>query len=627
MRRFLLTLLSSMALIGALALPSVSAAAEPPRVDLKVLLVTSGPSADGPLQLAAWKATLDAVGVPYDTYDRSFSGPVTTAVLQVAPDHGKYNAVILTDGTIMSNWGSASAEEKEAIAGYERLFGVREIADAAGPASGFGLDYSGQGGSPTDLGVSATLTAAGQQIFSYLNPGIVIPYESGLYMYLAVPYYDLPTWNGWSITDVTSFETLVQGPTVVGGSGSPLAPSAIVGIANHADGRQEMVTTVNSSDWTISDKLLHIGMLNWVTRGLYLGSWHNYLSIHFDDVLLSDSRWSITGHCTPGEETGCTAPPTTPIRMTPADVTRAVAWSQANGIRLDLVVNGQGATPAETNGVKKGQNDALTTALLAAKARFGWISHTWSHADLDTATLKTIVDEISKNQTWATANKVPMNPAELVTGGHTGLTNLAMPTALAKTGVTRIAGDASVNPAVRMVGQAIVVPRHPSPVYYNVGTRDEQLDEFNYIYRNDLYVGAPLTWDQYVDLSANEMLRFMVGNDPRPFFAHQDNLAEEGVFYFVADALLTRYRAWFSVPLVQPTMTEAGTLLMQLAGWQSALGAGTVSAYVQSGVVHITATAPVAVPITGTSIGSLYGPLRSGWVSVSPAAPVTIPVP
>jgi hypothetical protein len=387
-----------------------------------------------------------------------------------------------------------------------------------------------------------------------------------------------------------------------------------------------MVTTVNSSWWTTSDKLLHIGMLNWVTRGLYLGSWHNYFSIHFDDVLLPDSRWSTAGHCTPGVEAGCTAT-TTDIRMSPADVTRAAAWSRANGIRLDLVFNGQGATAAQANGIKKGQNDALTTALLAAKARFGWISHTWSHEDLDTATLKTIVDEINKNQTWANANKAPANPAELVTGGHTGLSNPAMPTALSRTGVTRIAGDASLDPAVRMLGQAIVVPRHPSPVYYNVGTNAEQLDEFNWIYRNDPYVGAPLLWSQYLDLSANEILVFVVANDPRPFFAHQANLADEGTFFSVGDAFLAKYNAWFGVPTVQPTMTDAGTLLMQQAGWQSALAAAQVTAYIQGGAVHITATAPVSVPITGTSIGSVYGPLRSGWVSVSPTAPASIALP
>ncbi len=40
-----------------------------------------------------------------------------------------------------------------------------------------------------------------------------------------------------------------------------------------------------------------------------------------------------------------------------------------------------------------------------------------------------------------------------------------------------------------------------------------------------------------------------------------------------------------------------------------------------------TSTAPVAVPLTGTSIGTMCGPLRSGWVSVSPTASAFIAMP
>jgi hypothetical protein len=306
-----------------------------------------------------------------------------------------------------------------------------------------------------------------------------------------------------------------------------------------------------------------------------------------------------------------------------------VAWSAANGIRLDLVFNGQGATQAAAGqGVKKGQQDELTKAALAAKSSFGWISHTWSHEDLDSANLSTITSEIKKNVDWANANHVAINPAEVVTGGHTGLSNPAMPTALARTGVTRFASDAS-NPQwanVQPLGPALIVPRHPTDLFYNVGTRAEQLDEFNWIYRDDPWVNAPVTWDRYVEITSGFMLEAMMGNDPRPHFAHQNNLAEDGTFYDVADALLARYCAWFSVPLIQPTMTESGTLLATMAAWTTALAGGQVSAFVQSGMVHVQTTAQVSVPLTGTTSGSLYGGLRSGWVNVSPASPLTVAV-
>ena len=60
-------------------------------------------------------------------------------------------------------------------------------------------------------------------------------------------------------------------------------------------------TTWRTASWT------------WVTRGVNLGDWRNYLDVAYDDMFLGDSQWSMTGHCTPGE-TAC--PKGTP--MTPS---------------------------------------------------------------------------------------------------------------------------------------------------------------------------------------------------------------------------------------------------------------------------------------------------------------------
>ncbi|HET6793240.1 MAG TPA: hypothetical protein VFH45_02285 [Acidimicrobiales bacterium] len=630
---------------GLMAVPTAataitSAPAQPsspgPRVDLKVLLLSSGN--DTTTQLAAWRTSLDEIGVPYDVFVRSSTSPLTTATLQVDAQHGRYNAVVVTDGTMLSSWSPIPAPELQALAGYERSFGVREIADNAGPAPSFGLDYSGVSGSPSasSLNLSATLTPAGTAVFPYLNPTVKVPYEDGLFAYLAPPASSalLSQWNGWGITDVASFQTLVQGTTVAGGYGTPAAPASLVGIASHADGRQEMVTEVNSAAWTTSDKLLHVGMLNWATRGLYLGYWRNYFSMHFDDVLLPDTRWSTAGHCNP-DAAGCSY--TTPnIRMTPADVTTAVNWSKTNNLRLDLVFNGQGSDLYATGKGKKGA-DPLTTALLANTKSFGWISHTWSHEDLDSADLKTIVNEIRDNIDWAHANHVPIDDDELVTGAYTGLTNPLLPQALQKTGVNVIASDASYPQwaNVQQLGPATVVPRHPTELAYNVGTRAEQLDEFWTTYRNDPWVAAQLQaaglaqpdWNFFVNLASNMMLQSILANDARPYYAHQNNLAEEGTFYGVADAMLAKYRSWFSVPLVQPDMTDAGRILTTEAAWQSALKAGAVTAYLQGGKVHILSNRKVMAPVTGANRGDTYGGLRSDWVDVPPSAGgVDIPV-
>ena len=49
--------------------------------------------------------------------------------------------------------------------------------------------------------------------------------------------------------------------------------------------------TVASNQFQNHDQLLRHGMLNWVTRGVYLGYQRNYLELQVDDVFLPDDAW------------------------------------------------------------------------------------------------------------------------------------------------------------------------------------------------------------------------------------------------------------------------------------------------------------------------------------------------
>src|SRR5690606_30839563 len=121
-------------------------------------------------------------------------------------------------------------------------------------------------------------------------------------------------------------------------------------------------------------------------------------------------------------------------------------------------------------------------AFLANKNAFRWINHTYSHPNLDFASGATLVSEIATNTAWGQAAGLPMDPAELVTGEHSGLHNPAMPQALTATGIRWTASDNSREPLPYTIGPATTVPRYPSNVYYNVGTQAELLDEYNFIY-------------------------------------------------------------------------------------------------------------------------------------------------
>jgi hypothetical protein len=637
-------------LLALLAVPVALGAVAPQpgqRIDLKVLLI----SANGnEATFSAWKAQLDREGVPYDTIIAdNADGTITDARLaDYSANYAKYQAVILSTGDLVHQVGTQfvtalNPDEWAALDRFELTFGIRQLSDATQPSAAHGLNFASSVGAQD--GQIGQLTAAGQAVFPYLQGPVPIDNSSTFddaFGYQATPAFPSPT-----------FETLLTGPN----------NSSYLGIYNKPDGREEMVMTVDSNQFQNHAWLLRHGMLNWVTRGYFLGTQRNYFEMHIDDIFLPDDRWDTvqkkTGVEGDGEAPGTTVvgtdeyectrdatvttlpqcPPV--IRMLPADVDRAIAWQNANGLKFDMVFNGFGSTEAG------GAADPLTQKFLADKNQFPWINHTWSHPNLNTATQATIESEISQNQQFAAQNGLPIDPSELVTGEHSAVGNSsttipnpipqnpALAPALATTGIQWIASDNSreQNGAQRAIGPALTVPRYPSNIYYNVGTMAEQLDEYNHIYLPPALGGvcvasatntcrtAPATQQEYLDSETNIMFSHLMLNDPRPHYAHQSNLAEEGTVYPILNAVIARYKSYFKAPLVQDSQKQAGQELQRQSLWKTARDANQVSGYLLDGQIHIQnrSSASVEVPVTGVeSIGDVYGGIRSGWATVAP---------
>ena len=145
---------------------------------------------------------------------------------------------------------------------------------------------------------------------------------------------------------------------------------------------------------------------------------------------------------------------------------------------------------------------------------------------------------------------------------------------------------------------------------------------------------TPATWAEYVASENRVMFRHVVDNDPRPHYVHQSNLADYnpalpetnpdqgGIAYPVFGGLLDRYEASFdraSAPLVQLTHTQIGQTLAQQNAWAANR---SVTAWLLDGRVHVknTGTAAADVPLTGTTVGALYGGQKSGWITLAPGA-------
>ncbi|CAL9600709.1 hypothetical protein SUDANB105_05418 [Streptomyces sp. enrichment culture] len=640
-----------------LGVPGASAAVEP-RIDLRVLVVDNGDSS-----VEAITAQLESTGIPYTTLDLNDPGrPAVTEAFLSDTVNGRPRARF--QGIVLPHeapFGAGSAEQT-ALETYERTYGVPQVDAYTWAHPGVGLDHTSEGGWAGALdGREATVTEAGRAgWFGYLDGPLAFedidPAVQESYGYVARPR--------------AGFTSYVDIP-VPGGTGR----GSVVGEYAH-DGRRELVVTFAYNQHQRQFRALARGVVEWLTQGVHLGRSRNHFAVHVDDVLAADSRWDTERDCTPGDLdcAGGEGEGTTPIRMTAADAAYAAQWQRERGFTLDMVYN---AGSGEQWKTENGGTDPLADRLLADRARYRWINHTYTHPFLgcvqDTSTVPwtcaknadgstrymsraEIAAQIRDNQNWATAKGLPVDRTELVTGEHSGLKTLPqqpadnpnLAGALADTGVKWIASDNSREPQQRPVGAAVTVPRHPMNVYYNVGTEAEMTDEYNWIYTsradggsgacednaNSTCLDEPLDlatgYDSYiVPQEARIALGHVLAGDPRPHYVHQSNLAEDRILYPVLDKILADYRAMFAdnTPLENPSHSAAGTELKRRAAWRSALDAGRVTAYRVGDTVTVTAPAGTQIPVTApegtrkqlllgtTTFGTPYAGRRSAWTA------------
>ena len=388
-RRSIFRALVASVAVALVAVPLVLAAPSGPtagqRVDLKVLVVS--PSAtDG--VFGAWKETLAKLGVPYAAYVSGQSPPITDATLaDYAGNHALYQGVIITSSAV-----PLSAAERAALDKLETTFGVREISDNTNPDSAHGATPISGVTTTATPNLTGTLTAAGNAVFPYLKGPVP----------LGGPSFAA------SGTPGPNFTSLVNAP----GGGSYL------GVFKRPNGTEQLIDGIPGNSQQIHYQLLRYGLVNWVTRGVYLGYWRNYFEVQVDDLFLADDAWDVTAHANNYD-------PLVASRMTPADLAKTLAWSQANHFRFDFAYNAGGHFQyLETHPAGDPLWDAMSGPAGAVyRNAFGWINHTYDHPFLGCSSANYITWEISQNVAAGRALGLPVNGAELVTGEHSGLAN------------------------------------------------------------------------------------------------------------------------------------------------------------------------------------------------------------
>lgn len=603
-------------------LPSSSSSSQPldpgSSVDARVLILAADGSEP---DLPAIRQTLDLLGTPYDVWiATSLGGASLKPRLTRGEQQGSYQAVLLTTGNLSysadggATWTSGlSPAQWQELWDYEAKFGVRQATWYTFPTADYGFQGTAKGSSAS---LHLRFSAPGAEVFSYVNTASGVDL-SRVYMYLA--------------------QAATPGD---GGSVTPLltdpAGHALAVVRRWPDGRENLACTFDSNPYLVHSLQLSYGIVNWATRGLFIGERRTYLSAQVDDLFLDADEWPAP--VTPG----------TNYRMTGDDLRFVAAWQQQaqaaplfSGFRLDLAFNGWGTTPGLY------RDDTLTPAAVSLQERFKWISHTWDHVKLDDASYADTVSEITRNNDAAARLKLASySPTTLVTPEVSGLFNAAAMQAAADQGVRFLVSDTSrpehgtpgpnegtYNPRAPSILQ---IPRRPTNLYYNVTTPEQWVDEYNSFYGPG---GRWPTWDhalsytELLDKESEVLLQYLLRGELYPWMFHQTNLRRftlagtaRSLLTDLIDATVRKYSALLTLPIVSPTMDALGAQLEERMRYRAAALRATI---VGGRSLVLSAPSSIVVPVTGlrTVDAELYGKQYIARVRIPAGQTVTIPLP
>lgn len=657
--------------VGAPSTSTVTAAAGSPvdPIDLRVLvLATKGdpnpdgvntvPSGSWDWSLSTVTSALDHIGTPYDVYKATTrelcvggswkinysvnplastctSGNVTpwdTGVVQArlwdGGVHAYYQGVMQTNGTLsyLDAAGAfvnsaLTADEWAALWTFEAAFVIRTVSLNTYPTVDFGMSYVSEGHGPDN----ARWTAAGASAFPYVNASTVLPISNSF------------AYRG-TVVDTNTVPLITDASNNVYG---------VIRTYPTQGNRQALALTFDSAAYFVSGQLLGYGLVNWVTKGLFLGQRQSILAPQTDDIFIGDSVWQETTPC-------LTAPddPSLPeYRITGKDLTAYINWQSGvqkqpftSAFWTEFPFNGEGTTAAYNSPV----TDTLTPVAKSNQAKFKWVNHTYTHQNLDAVTYTQAQFEIQQNFKVAQSLRLTTySKANLIQPDISGLTNAAFLQAAYDAGVRNLISDTSRtgDPAAyganegrynALVPGILEVARYPVNLYFNVTTPQQWLAEDNCLYP----VGAPFghvdSYDQLLDRESNNLLRYLLTGANRPLMFHQTNLraysGSRSLLGDLVDATLTKYRQYVKVAITSPTMNAIANLQADRMSYNAAMSSGAVTASIVPGVsITLSSTRAVTVPVTGLASAKgftvqSYGGQRIAYIKLTAGQSVTLPL-
>jgi hypothetical protein len=634
----------------AMLLTVAGATAQVRPVEMK-LLVLAGDGTEPGYQ--AIRFYLDSMAVPYDAVITKTQGLPAL----VNGNIGRYQGIIQTTGNLAYFDGSSfqsglTPAQWTTLDNYVRDYRVRTLSYYTWPEPKYGMVPTGGATGAKSL---LTFTAAAADVFFYLNRNSPVEVEYS-WTYFAQP-----------------------APPVVGETTTPLlmlGSNVVAVVHRKADGREYLALTVDNNPYLKHSALLNYGLINWVTKGLFLGFRKIYLSTQSDDLFLPNDLFVLSKpECHPVGQAavdptydpslkGCPE-----YRITGAELARLNTWQNSwrakaltRDFEVSIAFNGYGTT-AEF-GVNP-VTDSLTIAARQFRNNFIWINHTYDHENLDCydaqpfsstcvpANLAQSLFEISENVKISNALGLKLDRTAMVTPNISGLANPNFLAAARQSGIRYLVSDTSRNdylPAKPNEGvrsplepSILYIPRRATSLYYNTTTAREGVagslpDEYNLFYgpggifklNGQDWFSTKQTYAQIIDRESEYLLNYMLRYEVYPTMYHQSNFAvyanTQSLFSDLIDATLTKYGRVMNVPVESLTQTEIGQWIER----RMAFNRANAQAILYPGQrIEIRTASAVQVPITGVCKTGCetYGTQRISYINTVAGGLTTVTLP
>ena len=591
-------------------------------VDMKLLVVSNG---GAEVELGNIKQILDYVGEPYTVLDFAAQpSGITADMLSDGNCHGYFQGVIFVHGEYIY-----AVAGMDALNAYERSFQVRQVNWYTFPNPDFGFDAAIAGTGDTETG---TFQAAGATVFPYVNTANPLSI-SGSWTYLAPP----------GTPDQVTTGTVT--PLMLDASGYALSL-----IYDFGDGRQYLTQTFDTNSQLTHGLVLAYGLVNWVTKGTFLGEYHVYAVPQVDDIFMHNDDWQFD---TPCPNTGALPQ----FRLAGSDWDNVVAWqtakqqnSQFANWTLQMAFVGSGATGDPNVGYGVTPDDLTPEVELYANS-FNWISHTWDHTLLDSVNAAQTDAELLQNNAMAGTLVLPnYNPGLLVTPAITGLNNPDFINEAVADGVQVVVSDTTVlntpnngpNPSpnvgiVNTYNNALYeVPRHATNLFYNVSTPDGWTAEYQCIYPFAPY--NTYTYQNILDNVSQTLLTDMLTGDMDPQMFHESNLRNydgngHALLFDLYDETFNNYISLMKLPVLSPTLDVLAQNMKSRNDYNlsGVTASFTTDGTTSSVAITIPSSAPsstVTVPVTGLNSAGAesYGGAYISHIAVGNDHVVILPV-